>query len=296
MEEKEASVPVKPVKKRHFILAVIGIALLIIFVGQTLGMCLAALIGRLIPNADDGTVFLLDYLTFIGIDVLVLLYCALFEKNIFRSVLHSKQGGPAGNTGKSFALGLLIGFVMNAFCVLIAWLHGDVHFYVGRFQVLYMLCALLCACVQSGAEELVTRGYIMGALRERYPAWVAIVTNVLFFTALHLGNDGVTVLSLLNIAAIALALSLVVYYFGSMWMCVAIHTAWNFTQNFLFGLPNSGIVSKSSFLHLEAASDSPFYNVGFGVEGTVTAVIVIAAFAVCVVLYAKKKGIKAPER
>ena len=155
-----------------------------------------------------------------------------------------------------------------------------------------MLCALVCVCIQSGAEELVTRGYMMGALQKRYPVWVAIATNALLFAALHLGNPGVTALSILNIAAIGLALSLVMYYFGSLWMCIAVHTAWNFTQNFLFGLPNSGIVSESSFLHLEAARDSLFYNVAFGVEGTLTAVIVIAAFAVGVVLYARKKGVK----
>ena len=294
MEEKERSVPAAPEKKkkRHFILAVIGIALLLMFGGQALGEGLTALLRRLMPNASAGTVFLFHYLSFIGIDILVLVYCALCEKDIFRSFLHPKQGGSVGNTGKNFALGLLIGFLMNGICILIAWLHGDIHFYADRFRLLYMLCALVCVCIQSGAEELVTRGYMMGALQKRYPVWVAIATNALLFAALHLGNPGVTALSILNIAAIGLALSLVMYYFGSLWMCIAVHTALNFTQNFLFGLPNSGNVSESSFLHLEAARDSLFYNVAFGVEGTLTAVIVIAAFAVGIVLCARKKGVK----
>ena len=295
MDEKDLSAPVKPEKKkkRHFILAVIVVALLLIIVGSIVGEKLMIPIRRGFPNMDDGIAFLLEYLLFIGIDILVLVYCALWEKDIFRSFLHPKQGGAAGNTGKDFALGLLIGFVMNGICILIAWLHGDVHFYAGRFQLLYLLCAFVCVCVQSGAEELVTRGYMMGALGKRYPVWVAIATNALLFAALHLANTGITVLSFLNIAAIGLALSLVIYYLDSLWMCVAIHTAWNFTQNFLFGLPNSGVVSKSSFLHLDAASDSLFYDVAFGVEGTLTAVVVIAAFAVGVVLFVKRKGLKA---
>ena len=65
---------------------------------------------------------------------------------------------------------------------------------------------------------------------------------------------------------------------------------WNFTQNLLFGLPNSGLVSQSSFLHLDAASDSLFYDATFGVEGSLTAVIVISLFAVGVVLVGRKKG------
>ena len=287
MEEKEISSSAKLVKKkRHSILVVIGVALLCLFGGNQLGSILLYPIYRLLPNMDGGTAFLLQYLSFIGIDIFVLVYCALFEKDIFRSFLHPRQGG---NTVKSFALGLLIGFGMNVICILLAWLHGDLHFYAGRFQVFYMICALICVCIQSGAEELITRGYMMGALQRRYPCWLAIAVNALFFAALHLLNPGITVASFLIIVAVALALSLVMYYFGSIWLCIAFHTAWNFTQNFLFGLPNSGIVSESSFLHLDAASDSLFYDAAFGVEGTLTAVIVIVLFAAGVVLVGRKK-------
>jgi len=297
MEEKDLSVPAKSVKqKRHFILAVIAIALLLIFVGSAIGELPVILLQKLFPNMSGGSAFLLQYLSFIGVDILVLAYCALFEKDIFRSFLHPGQGGSPGNTGKHFAFGLLIGFGMNALCILLAWLHGDIHFYAGRFQLLYMLCALVCVCIQSGAEELVTRGYMMGALQKRYPVWVAIATNALLFGALHLANPGITVLSFLNIVAIAVALSLVMYYFGSIWMCIAVHTAWNYTQNLLFGLPNSGKVSESSFLHLEAAKDSLFYDVAFGIEGTLTAVIVITIFGAAVVYLGRKKGLPAENR
>ncbi len=297
MEEKDLSVPAKSVKqKRHFILAVIAIALLFMFVGSTIGELTVLLLRKLFPNMSGGSAFLLEYLAFIWIDVLVLTYCALFEKDIFRSFLHPRQGGSPGNTGKNFAFGLLIGFGMNALCILLAWLHGDIHFYAGRFQLLYMLCALVCVCIQSGAEELVTRGYMMGALQKRYPVWVAIATNALLFGAMHLSNPGITVLSFLNIVAIAVALSLVMYYFGSIWMCIAVHTAWNYTQNLLFGLPNSGKVSESSFLHLEAAKDSLFYDVAFGIEGTLTAVIVITIFGAAVVYLGRKKGLPAENR
>ena len=293
MEENELSRPAAPIRKlkRHFFLAVIGIALLLALLGQMLGEILLGVITKPIPDISGGVAFLfMHYLSFIGTDVLVLIYCAVCEKAVFRSFFPKSRGGGRGNTFRNFALGLLFGFLMNGICILLAWLHGDIQLYAGRFEVLYLICALVCVCVQSGAEELVTRGYIMGALRERYPVWAAIAGNVLFFAVLHLANPGITVLSFLNIVFIGVALSLVMVYFDSLWMCIAIHTAWNFTQNFLFGLPNSGIVSESSFLHLDAAADSLFYNVAFGVEGTLTAVIVIGLFAVGVALYARKKN------
>ena len=194
----------------------------------------------------------------------------------------------AGNTLKLFGVGALVGFLMNGACILVAWLHQDLHFTVGSFQAGYLLLAFLCVLVQSAAEELVTRGYMMGALRERYPVWVTVAANSLFFGALHLLNPGITVLSFLNIVMIGLCFSLVMVAFDSLWMCIALHTAWNFTQNLLFGLPNSGIVSQSSWLHLEAARGSVLYDAVFGVEGAVPALVVEALFILVVLLICQR--------
>ena len=279
--------------KRQFFLSVIVIAFILMLVGQLIGLLLMDFIAGLIPNVSGAVLFLFQYLSFIGIDILVIVYCLLAEKPSYRGFFPQKQGGMRGNTLKNFAIGLLIGFLMNGACILIAWLHGDLDLSVGRFDFVYMVCALVAVCIQSGAEELLTRGYMMGALRERYNVWVGIVVNSLFFGVLHLMNPGITVVSVLEIVLIGFALSLIVYYLDSLWMCIAIHTAWNYTQNILFGLPNSGIVSEKSFLHLEAAKGSVFYDAVFGVEGAITSVIVTALLAVCVYLYARKKNLPA---
>jgi membrane protease YdiL (CAAX protease family) len=233
--------------------------------------------------------FLLMYLMFFGIDFLVLLYCGLCEKPAFRSFGWAKFGGMKGNTWKNFFLGLLIGLVMNGLCALLAWLHGDLDFSVGRFQFFYLLIALLCVCVQSAAEELVTRGYMMSALRERYNVWVAIAANSLLFGALHLMNDGITVLSMLTIILFGLFCSLIVYVLDSLWMSIAIHTAWNFTQSILLGLPNSGIVSEGSFLHLEGSTDSLYYDAVFGIEGSVSIVVMLTLLSAGLIIYGEKK-------
>ena len=292
-DEKTETLPMdngKPgKKKRQFFLVVPVIAFALLTIGQMLGQLLGSLCIKAMPGLSDGVRFLFLYLSFIGIDLMVILYCALCEKSVCRSFRGYRRVGMSGNTGKRFAQGLLLGFLMNGACILVAWLHGDLHFSIGRFELLYLLFALAAVCIQSGAEELVTRGYMMGALRERYPAWVAIAMNSLFFSVIHLGNRGITPLALLNIALIGFALSLIICYFDSLWMCIAIHTAWNFTQNFLFGLPNSGVVSQSSFLHLEAARSSPFYDAVFGVESTITSIIVISLVALGVWLLGRKK-------
>lgn len=277
---------------RHMIWATVLISLALMTLGELLGILLTMLIARAIAPVSDGAAFLLDiYVPFLGIDLLVLLFCLLAEKPIFRSFLHRRHaGGGAGNTWRLFGLGLAAGFVMNGACVLAAWLHGDIGLSLGRFHPLYLFVALVTVCIQSTAEELLTRGYMMGALRERYSVWPAIIVNSLFFGALHLFNDGVTVLAIADIVLFGFALSIAMYYLDSLWFCAAVHTAWNFTQNLIFGLPNSGIVSRSSLFHLEAARDSLFYNVGFGVESTVMAVLTECLLALTIVLRARRKA------
>ena len=222
-----------------------------------------------------------------GIDLLVLLYTLLCERPVLRSFGRRAEPWGRGNTWKLFGLGLLVGFGMNALCILAAWLQGDLELSVGEFHPGYLIFGIICVCVQSGAEELLTRGYMMGAISERYNVWIAAAVNSLFFGALHLTNPGVTVLSLVNIVAFGFALSIVMIKLESMWFCIAVHTAWNYSQSLFFGLPNSGIVSEGSFMHLEAARDSGLYSAAFGVEGAITTTLVLLVLALAVLLIAR---------
>jgi hypothetical protein len=89
-----------------------------------------------------------------------------------------------------------------------------------------------------------------------------------------------------------LAYSLLCWYSGSIWTCFGIHTMWNFTQNFIFGLPNSGLVSECSIFHLDAANgiSNWIYSYEFGVEGAVPAVFIDLLLAASILYLAKKNG------
>lgn len=66
------------------------------------------------------------------------------------------------------------------------------------------------------------------------------------------------------------------------------HTAWNFTQNLLFGLPNSGLVSESSFLYLTESNNSLIYAATFGVEGGIVVLVIEVIWIAAMIWY--KKG------
>ena len=121
--------------------------------------------------------------------------------------------------------------------------------------------------------------------------WIAIAVNSLVFMVLHLMNPGVTFPAVLQLVLIAVLFSLFVHYYNGLWIAMAYHAAWNFTQSIFFGLPNSGIVSAYSVFRLDAASatNGPFYNVNFGVEGSLGAGVILAVIIVIVILLNRGK-------
>jgi membrane protease YdiL (CAAX protease family) len=86
--------------------------------------------------------------------------------------------------------------------------------------------------------------------------------------------------------------SLFVYYFDSIWLPMAAHAAWNFTQNIIFGLPNSGMVSTFSVMKLDASLGQLtfFYDPVFGVEGSAFLLIFSIVLMIAVIVIGEKKG------
>ena len=221
-----------------------------------------------------------------------IVYTLVTKRNRF--VLRSTLPGYKNNGLKTLGAGLLVGFIMNFFCIVCALIHGDIKLYFDFAveQIPLMIIAFVCVFIQSTSEELWCRGFMYERINVRYPLWVAIVVNGLFFAALHVFNPGATALPIIDIAICGLSFSLAKWYTGSIWFPMGIHTMWNFTQNLIFGLPNSGLVSEVSIFKLDAANAQTnlIYNSAFGVEGAIPAVIADLALGLICLLLAAKKG------
>ena len=273
--------------------------------------------------------FTMDLYASVIVDIIVLfILCNIFRKNryIWNSFLlprrKIKSGGPDGaddvvlmNNGAALAagddiladlygrsrngfrmlgMGLLLGFLTNFFCILCALLHGDIKLYYdcSISQLPYFLFSLFCVCIQSTSEELWCRGFMYERLHERYPLWFAVAINGVFFGLLHMFNPSVSALPIIGIITCGLSYSLLRWYSGSIWIAMGIHTGWNFTQNYLFGLPNSGLVSEASVFHLDAAvaNSSWVYDWGFGVEGGIPSIFIDTLLGVVIIILAVRNG------
>lgn len=271
--------------------------IVMVILGQLLGVFLLGgmtlLLSAFIPNLNEMPEWVTgaSYAMFIGIWIVGLLWIGLSKKD--RGILKTLWTAPQGNRISYFLLGIVIGAGLNGVCILVAYLNKDIVLFYDAFHPLSFVIIFVCVLIQSAAEEFLCRGFLYQRLRRSYkhPA-VAIFGSSLLFAILHLGNEGVTALSIVNITLVGILFALMVYYMDSMWCVFAVHTAWNFTQNIVFGLPNSGIVVPYSVWKLDAASarDSFAYNVGFGIEGTVISDIVLLAACVAMYLWGQKFG------
>ena len=234
--------------------------------------------------------FLSSYLEFIGIWIAVLLFTAVPKSN--RPMLKSFWYNRNGNNLKGILAGILLGFGTNGFCVLMSWLRGNIKFSYYGFEPVILLMFIAAIFIQSGAEELMDRYYLYEKLRRRYASpLVAILVNSLVFMLLHIPNPGFTAKAGSQIFLIGVIFSLLVYYYDSLWAAIWFHTSWNFTQNIIFGLPNSGIVSEYSIFKLEAvtAQSGLFYDVKFGVEGSIGSSLVLLTLLIAIILMNRNK-------
>ena len=258
-------------------------------IGQLLMFIVLLIIGRAAGFSSDVWNTAIMYFAFFGVWIAFFLN-ALLRKN--RPLFKAYGTGLSGNRIPELLIGLLLGFGMNGLLILFAMLHGDVHLYFDRFEIVPFFILLLAVFIQSAAEEIMCRGFIYQRVLRTYRGTflLAVLVNGIFFGLIHMTNDGATPIAIIDIIICGIQYSAMVYYFDSLWMAMGAHAGWNFTQSILAGLPNSGNVFPYSIFRLDAAtaSNSFFYDVGFGVEGTIPAVIMEIAVTVAIVLIGRK--------
>ncbi len=139
------------------------------------------------------------------------------------------------------------------------------------------------------AEEFLFRGYIQFTLtrgllglahrlapgRERGVAFAlsALVWSGLFFAA-HIHNAGETATGLAAVFLAGVVFSYALWRTGSLWWGIGSHTAWDWGQSFLFGVPDSGTLSAGRLFQTHALG--PAWLSG-GVDGPEGSLLVIPA-------------------
>ena len=232
------------------------------------------------------------YANFWGIWIAFILFCIIFKKKN-KVILNSIKYNRTCNNFKMLILGFLTGFVLNGFCATVAILHGDIKLTFYKFEIVNLILLFIVVFIQSSSEELIFRGFIYQRLKNRYKnIEFAIIVNSILFAVLHLGNNGISAAGFIDILLSGVFFSLMFCAFNSIWLVMACHTTWNFTQNILFGLPNSGTVSKYSIfiMDVNSATSSFAFDKNFGLEGAALSITLMFIGCMTMYIYCKKNN------
>lgn len=188
------------------------------------------------------------------------------------------MGLKGGKAVGYYVAGAAISCGMIALIAFLCYTMGDVRF-VGLGidgAIPIELLAVMVLSMTNVREELLFRGWMMGELRGRIPAWAVVAVSSLIFGLSHLGNPHITTLALVNLTLLGLFWALCLLSTGSLWMVMAMHSFWNFAQSRVVGLPVSGgKMPTEAVVQLAPTGEGPFPLGPFGLEGSPVATVVI---------------------
>ena len=228
----------------------------------------------------------------VGLIVVALVYVLCLEKRkahtmgLTRKALFSEYG-----------IGLAVGLTMFSAVIGLGVLFGGFSYAgVTVAGVVPMLLLMFVGyMIQGASEELLCRGYLCVSISRRSPVAVAILANSVLFALLHLANDGISWLAMLNLILFGVFASIYMIRRGNLWGICAIHSVWNFAQGNLFGLQVSGMEMNTSVFSFTQKEGKTIINGGaFGPEGGVCVTIVlVVSIAILLCMKNKDKGFDA---
>lgn len=222
-----------------------------------------------------------ELFSFVFILLLFIFWVKVIEKNSLSTLGFVKK-----NWLKYLAWGILLSLLQMGVIALVYQMGGIGTFELNELSlepILFILGLFPFWLLQGGTEEVATRGWLLTRIAARTNLPIAIAISSSLFGILHLGNAGVTFLSLLNIILDGVLAALLFIYTDSIWLVVAQHGTWNYVQGNLLGFQVSGTGADASIFSFTMGSGPDWLTGGaFGAEGSIITTLVLLLSVVIV--------------
>lgn len=222
-----------------------------------------------------------ELFSFVIILILFIFWVKVIEKNSLSTLGFVKR-----NWLKYLGWGILLSLLQMGVIALVYQVGGIGTFELNELSlepILFILGLFPFWLLQGGTEEVATRGWLLTRIAARTNLPLAIGISSSLFGILHLGNSGVTFLSLLNIVLDGVLAGLLFIYTDSIWLVVAQHGTWNYVQGNLLGFQVSGTGADASIFSFTMGSGPDWLTGGeFGAEGSIITTLVLLVSLVIV--------------
>ena len=229
-----------------------------------------------------------ELFSFVIILFLYIFWVKVIEKNALSSLGFVKR-----NWLKYLGWGIMFSLVQMGVIALIYQIGGIGSFELNELSlepILFILGLFPFWLLQGGTEEVATRGWLLTRIAARTNLPLAIAISSSLFGILHMGNAGVTFLSVLNIILDGVLAGLLFIYTDSIWLVVAQHGTWNYVQGNLLGFQVSGTGADASIFSFTMGSGPDWLTGGaFGAEGSIITTLVLLVSLVIVYRLGERK-------
>ena len=241
------------------------IAYILLIIGEITGL---TLLGSL-PLPPDWTLFF-ELANFLFITLAIIAWAVFIEKCLLEGIGLAKK-----HAFRDFLLGWFFGGAFLTICVLLMVLFGGVQitgFHFSGINILQFIPLLLAWSIQGHAEEVLARGFLFSSVAVKNSIPVGIVVSSIFFSLIHLGNDGLSLIPILDLTLFGILATLYYLKTGSIWGISGAHAAWNCFQGNVFGFPVSGTDAGTAFISVKQQGPDWLSGGAFGVEGSLISV------------------------
>jgi membrane protease YdiL (CAAX protease family) len=249
-----------------------------IYVAGVVGLAAALrfVVGPLVPDRGSPLwVYLLTECEFLAAGVIPALVLSHFEGRRFGDYGLPRRGA----FGKNFWVGAVWGVLAITFLLLLmrgigVFCFGGVALHGTRavkFAAFWGLLFLLVGL----AEEFVSRGYSQFTLTQGIGFWPAALLLSAAFGAIHLQNQGEALIGALGAALAGLFWCLTLRRTGSLWFAVGMHASWDWSESFLYSVPDSGWIAPGHLLRSSFHGPPWLTGGSVGPEGSVLLLVLI---------------------
>lgn len=240
---------------------------------------------------DAQTITLIIYYGYIVMAGVALAYWKFIEKKPLSEMGLTKHFG-------NYFIGAITGVLLLAVSVVAIILTGNIEYH-GVFENADILVIVLLVggfVVQGATEEILCRGIVLHALKEKTSLWIAIAVSTIMFvlphwSSLFAGETIYGVIGVANLVLISIIFSLLTICFKSIWAACGLHSFWNAILYSILGLNLSGNDETVTAIFKMQSVGENIWNGGvYGIEASIITTVVLA-IATVLIWFANRKRV-----
>lgn len=192
-------------------------------------------------------------------------------------------------TSLQFAVGMFIGVALFLITTIPLYLGGLYKISFQAFDIILFFSGIINFIGVGFGEEILVRGALQSSLLN-FGAMPAVIISSVAFSLLHLANDNISIMAIINLCLAGLSLGMCMYATGNLWAPIGYHFTWNWIQGPILGIPVSGHKPNSIFETEILSSNILLTGGDFGAESSIFCTVVLTISCVIFYFIAKKNG------